>query len=123
MKLRPQKIMNEEAAAINGTSEKLEKRCLAPGQELVRDGSRDKDICGCPYCPCTTANGDSTSSEEPEKVGKAETKRKAPASGSPPEPSDEEGPPEGERGADSDSDQEAEPDVEEARDDEDSQDP
>lgn len=117
MKLRPQKIMNEEAAAINGTSEKLEKRCLAPGQELVRDGSRDKDICGCPYCPCT-ANGDSTSSEEPERAGKADPKRKAPASGTPLASSDEEGPPEGEHGADSDSEQDAEPDVEEARDDE-----
>lgn len=44
MKLRAQKIMSEEMATANATSQKLDKRCSALGQELVRDRSKDTAV-------------------------------------------------------------------------------
>jgi hypothetical protein len=81
------------------------KGVLASGQELLRDASKDKVICGCYYCPCT-ANG--TTVEEPKKSGTGEVDYKEPGNETPFIATDKDNAPEGGPGADSDA--ELEPD-------------
>jgi hypothetical protein len=78
MKLRAQKIMNEVVKSEDKKSvpemagRKLDKRCLASGQELMKDVPKDKLICGCYYCPCTIKGNKSV--EKKKAGGKPEGK-------------------------------------------------
>jgi hypothetical protein len=102
MKLRAEKVIKEQFVGRKEAEggEKWEKRCLAPGQELVRDtSSNGRGICGCYYCPCT-ANG--TAAEEPKKSGRGKDEYNESGSETPSIATDKDDASEGGPGEDSD---------------------
>jgi len=76
MRIRAERVMKEEIAAAQDEeiAKKLEKRCLAPGQELLRDASKDKGICG---SPCT-ANGTTVEEQRTSGMGNVDYKNEIP---------------------------------------------
>jgi len=76
MRIRAERVMKEEIAAAQDEEigEKLEKRCLAPGKELLRDTDKDKGTCG----SVCIANGTTAEEQETSGMGDVDYKKEIP---------------------------------------------